>query len=335
MENKGNFFERFRNLKQKAQHAKEDVVTVAAPSALAVVGVAAFLGIGYLAASQMTGEPDYGVTYDNIQPLKGTAGYGSKIVAVTAAMLRDEQARGWCPSETFLTPSSWRVDTCNYQLGKEVVISRVAYTLREDIASERSLSPIDPDLDVAVQRIQAGPYLWGPFFNTNHNYALAVQHLDAYNTRVANGGAIFSPRIDNLAELLKSLIHATSGQVASLDSVQNPGIFLTGDNRAKFSEMKGSFAAACEILKAAALPLETSPSQVKGDFANVIDKQSATDSFGVAIKEVCAVNQIGTPLISPFLTGTVKSLQGQGEIAVAKLVDAYSTLAAGQGNAPN
>ncbi len=332
-----NFFsnEAFRKMRNSASDAKESLFEITAPRTLAVVGIAALVGAVYFVASQTTGAPNYAANYDNVQPPKGSAGYGSKIVAVTAAMLSEEQSRGWCPSESFLTPSSWRTDTCAYQLGEESIISRITYTMREDVASVRTLSTLDSDLDIAVQKIQAGPYIWGVFYSTDHNYKTAVDHLNAYNENVANGKATFSPRIDNLAEVVKTLMHATGTQVGTLESMNLDGVWLTGKSRAEFVEAKGAFAAACTILKAATQPEEKSSGPIKGDFADVIDKQSATDTFDSATSSVCAVNQIDTPLLSLYLTSDKKTLTAQGEIAVAKLRDAYTTLASGAGNGPS
>jgi hydroxymethylpyrimidine pyrophosphatase-like HAD family hydrolase len=41
----------------------------------------------------------------------GVSGYGSKIVAVAAAAIEDELSRGWCPSESIITPSILRTDS--------------------------------------------------------------------------------------------------------------------------------------------------------------------------------------------------------------------------------
>jgi hypothetical protein len=98
-------------------------------SKLAALLVAALLVAAYALATQFTGAPNYDATYDGVMPPKGAhgpvtirkdrndvgvIGYGSKIVAVAAAAIEDELSRGWCPSASFLRPSSIRTDTCAF-----------------------------------------------------------------------------------------------------------------------------------------------------------------------------------------------------------------------------
>jgi hypothetical protein len=275
----------------------------------------------YLAMSQLTGGPRYDVHYDSIILPTGEKAPASKIVAVTAAMLRDGVDHGWCPSESFLTPSAWRTDSCAFQLGQEKIFSRTTFTLREDIATLGSLNDIDSDLDIAVERIQAGPRMWGVFYNTVGNYEIAAQALDRFNQRLVDGKAGCYPRIDNLGELLKTIIRATGGQVEVLKAIDSHSWFMTGHTRAEFVRTRGEFAAACEILKA---------TQV--DFAEVIDKQSVKPSMDAAVDAVCAVNETRTPLMSWYLDSHLAALSGNGATAVAKLQNVYSHLASMPGN---
>ena len=285
------------------------------------IAVVLLLVCAYGIASQTTNAPNYMATYDAVQPPQGTAGSGSKITAVIAAILQDELSRGWTPAESFLSPSSWRTDTRAFQLGEEAVFSRMAYTLRESVASQGSLSKIDPDLNAAVEDIQAGPARWLPFLGTDSKYADAIRHFNAYNARLANGAAVFSPRIDNLSEVLKTIIHATGGQTEKLGAIDDNSWFLTGQTRAEFTRTKGVFAASCAILKA-----------VKGDFAEVIERQSAADSFDAATTSVCLVENENTPMFTLYLRSHLKSLKGAGAEAVAKLQNAETALASASRN---
>ena len=299
-----------------------DIEAEAPPRFLIGIATVVLAGCVYGIASQVTGAPNYLAAYDTAQPPQGTAGTGSKITAVLAAMLQDELSRGWSPAESFLTPSSWRTDTRAFQLGKEAVFSRIAYTLREVVASQGSLSKIDPDLNSAVEDIQAGPSRWMPVLGTDSKYADAVHHFYTYNTRLSNGTAVFSPRIDNLSEVLKTIIHATGGQAEKFGALDdNNSWFLTGDTRAEFARTKGVFAASCEFMKA-----------VKVDFAEVIEKQSAMDSFDAATNSVCAVENESTPMFTFYLRSHLKSLKGVGAEAVAKLQNAETALASASRN---
>ncbi len=283
--------------------------------------VLAGLIVAYVLVGQLTGAPHYDARFDNVVLPTGPKGPASKVAAVTAAMLRDGVDRGWCPSESFLTPASWRTDTCAFQLGQEKIISRTTFTLREDVATLGSLNDIDKDLDIAVERIQAGPRMWGFLYNTVGNYGIAADALDRFNTRLVAGQAGYYPRIDNLGELLKTIIRATGGQVEVLKAIDSHSWFMTGNTRAEFVRTRGEFAAACEILKA-----------VQVDFDGVIDKQSVKPSMDAAVEAVCAVNDTKTPLMSWYIDSHIASLSGNGATAVAKLQNVYSHLASMPGN---
>jgi len=278
--------------------------------------------VAYVLVGQWTGAPHYDARFDDVVLPTGPKGPASKVAAVTAAMLRDGVGRGWCPSESFLTPASWRTDTCAFQLGQEKILSRTTFTLREDVATLGSLNDIDKDLDIAVERIQAGPRMWGFLYNTVGNYEIAADALDRFNTRLVEGQAGYYPRIDNLGELLKTIIRATGGQVEVLKAIDSHSWFMTGTTRAEFVRTRGEFAAACEILKA-----------IRIDFDGVIDKQSIKPSMDAAVDAVCAVNDTTTPLASWYLDSHIVSLSGNGATAVAKLQNVYSHLASMSGNA--
>ena len=288
------------------------------PKKFLIGSLAAIFAVGlYFAAGQITNPPNYDATYDAVNAPQGSHGSGSKTIAVISASIRDELDRGWCPSQSFLTPSSIRTDTCAYQHGLEAIFSRITYTFKEEIASQGSLSKIDSDLNEAVQDIQAGPDRWTPFLGTDSKYQAALTHLDAYNNRLANGDAEFSARIDNLNDVMKTLIHATGSQIEKLRSVDTGGGFLVGQSRADFVATKGNFRETCEILKA-----------MKQDFGDVISKQSADESFNAATQSVCAVTKENTPLFTFFLKASWKSLIGVGAEAVAKLQNTTNALAA-------
>lgn len=275
----------------------------------------------YVGMSQLTGAPHYTAHYDDVVLPTGAKAAASKVAAVTAAMIRDGVDRGWCPSESFLTPAGWRTDTCAFQLGQEKILSRTTFTLREDVATLGSLNDIDKDLDIAVERIQAGPRMWGVIYSTVSNYGIAADALDRFNARLVNGDAGYYPRIDNLGELLKTIIRATGGQVEVLKAIDSRSWIMTGQTRAEFVRTRGEFAAACEILKA-----------VQVDFASVIDKQSVKPSMDAAVDAVCAVNETSTPMFSWYLDSHIASLSGNGATAVAKLQNVYSHLASMPGN---
>jgi hypothetical protein len=293
------------------------------------------LVVAYALATQFTGAPNYDASYSGVMPPKGThgpvtirkdrndigvIGYGSKIVAVAAAAIEEELSRGWCPSASFLRPSSLRTDTCAFQLGKHQVLADSIQALKQQkIGFEGTPNNYAPDLVKASGNINFKPDVWVWFYGTNRYFSDAVDNLRAYNADLVKGKTGFNADLYKLDQLMGVFVEETEGEASNLSELESNDFVLIGSNRAGFAHGKGVFAMVCELLKA-----------FEVDAFKVINDRNAWDSFDIAKAETCKVSQVATPVLS--LVGNIginlQELKGAAQIAHARLSTARNALAA-------
>ncbi|HUB65446.1 MAG TPA: hypothetical protein VL996_13555 [Methylocella sp.] len=301
-------------------------------------GVALVIGVlvaAYVFATQFTGPPNYDATYDNVMPPKGpygpvtirkdrsdpgVSGYGSKIVAVAAAAIEDELSRGWCPAESFLTPSSLRTDTCAFQLGKyQVLADSIQAFKQQKIGFKGTSNDYAPDLIRAAGNINFSPDVWIWIYGTNRYFSDAVKNLRSYNTDLVNGKTGFNADLYRLDQLMEVFVEETEGEESSLAQLEVNNFILIGSSRAAFDHGKGVFAMVCELMKA-----------FEVDGFKIISDRNAWDSFDIAKGESCKVSQIRTPVISIVgdISSYMQELKGAAQISHARLSQARNALAA-------
>ena len=258
----------------------------------------------YIFATQFAGPPNYYATYDRAIPPKGPygpvsirkdrndrvgdRGYGSKIVAVAAAAIEDELARGWCPAETFLTPSSLRIDTCAFQLGKhQLLADAIEAYKQEKIGFKGTPNDYDPDLMKATGNVNFDPHVWIWFFGTTSYLSVAVENLRDYNNSLVKGESGMNADLNKLARLIELFYEETEGESSVLSRVESNDFVLVGASRAAFTHAKGVFAMTCEFLKA-----------FEVDGFKVINDINAWEAFDAAKADTCRVGRVETPVIS-------------------------------------
>jgi hypothetical protein len=289
----------------------------------------------YALATQFTGAPNYAASYEGVMPPKGAygpvtirkdrndigvSGYGSKIVAVAAAAIEDELSRGWCPSESFLRPSSLRTDTCAFQLGKHQVLADSIQAFKQQkIGFKGTSNDYAPDLVKASGNINFSPDVWVWFYGTNRYFSDAVDNLRAYNADLVKGKTGFNADLYKLDQLMEVFVEETEGEASNLSELEVNNIVLIGSSRAAFAHAKGVFAMVCELMKA-----------FEVDAFKVINDRNAWDSFDIAKAETCKISQVRTPFLS--IVGNIGSdlqeLKGAAQIAHARLTTAHNALAA-------
>ena len=269
-----------------------------------VYKAAAFLVAAYLLATQFAGPPNYYATYDGAMPPKGPygpvsirkdrndrvgeGGYGSKIVAVAAAAIEDELARGWCPAETFFTPSSLRINTCAFQLGKhQVLADAIEAYKQEKIGFRGTPNDYDPDLMTATGNVNFDPHVWIWFFGTTSYLSVAVENLKDYNNSLVKGESGMNADLNKLARLIELFYEETEGEASVLSRVESNDFVLVGSSRAAFTHAKGVFAMTCEFLKA-----------FEVDGFKVLTDINAWEAFDAARADTCRVGRVETPVVS-------------------------------------
>jgi len=295
----------------------------------------AALVAAYVLATQFTGAPNYYATYDGVMPPKGpygpvtirqgrtgtgVSGYGSKIVAVFAAAIEDELSRGWCPSESFLTPSSLRTDTCAFQLGKYQVLADSIQSFRQQkIGYKGSSNDYAPNLVEASRNINFSPYVWIWFYGTNHYFSNSVYNLKAYNADLVKGKTGFNADLYRLDRLMQVFVEETEGEESNLSELEVNNFVLIGSSRAAFDHGKGVFAMVCELVKA-----------FEVDAFKVLNDRNAWEFFDIAKAETCKIPQIPTPVFSIVgdIGAYLQELKGAAQISHAKLSSARNALAA-------
>jgi hypothetical protein len=295
----------------------------------------ATLVAAYVLATQFTGAPNYDATYDNVMPPKGpdgpvtirkdrndigVPGYGSKIVAVAAAAIEDELSRGWCPSESFLTPSSLRTDTCGFQLGKyQVLADSIEAFKQQKIGFKGTPDNYAPDLIKASGNINFSPDVWIWFYGTNRYFRDAIKNLRAYNADLVIGKTGFNPDLYKLDQLMEVFVEETDGKASNLTDLETNDYILIGSTRAAFTHAKGAFSMVCELMKA-----------FQTDAFKVINDRNAWDSFELAKTETCKLSQLRTPFISIIanIGSDLQELKGAAQIAHSRLSTARNALAA-------
>ncbi|MGA8169990.1 MAG: hypothetical protein WB816_04025 [Methylocystis sp.] len=292
-----------------------------------VVRAAIALAAIYTFATQFTGAPNYYANYDLVLPPKGPdgpvairkdrddkvgeGGYGSKIIAVAAAAIEDELSRGWCPSETFLTPSSLRIDTCAFQLGKhQMLADSIEAYKQEKIGFQGTPNDYDPDLMKATGNVNFDPNVWIWFYGTTNYLSMAVQNLRDYNNSLVSGASGMNADLNKVARLIELFYEETEGESSVLSRVESNDFALIGASRAAFTHAKGVFSMTCELLKA-----------LEVDAFKALNDINVWEAFDAAKADTCRVERVTTPVVS--FVGDIglqlAELKGAAQISHARL----------------
>ena len=151
---------------------------------------------------------------------------GSHAVNMAAALVeREVDTHRWSVNDPWFFPTAFLDNMPNFQQGMMRAVSRFSIELMDQIGRTRGTSAIDPDLERAAGLLQFPGDVWFldlekswmPVVPADVQYRAAVRALDAYNARVAAGGAVFERRADVLAQTLARLGADLNGRAALLD----------------------------------------------------------------------------------------------------------------------
>lgn len=223
----------------------------------------------------------------------------SHAVAATIALLDLEvNQRDWAANDPFFWPTSLLDNMPNYQKGMVGALARFAFELTDQIGRARSSSEADPDLQNAAGLLQYPPDVWvwdpsvsfWPTATSEQQYRKAIKALRQYNTRLANGKAIFDARTDNLQFTLDRIAADLGSSSAIIEAHvrQKSGFPFQNDTDDVFYSVKGQMYAYYIVLRA----LQT-------DFVGVIKQRDlakpwanmmASFRSGIALRPTIVLN---------------------------------------------
>jgi hypothetical protein len=151
---------------------------------------------------------------------------GSHAVAMAAALIdREVNQHRWVANDPFFLPPAALDNMPAFQQGIISAIGRFAFELVDQIGRTRGSSQTDSDLQEASGQLQYPGTVWvfdlstslAPTTTSEARYRKARLSLLSYNKRVAEGGATFERRSDNLQATLDRFALDIGSSSAALD----------------------------------------------------------------------------------------------------------------------
>jgi hypothetical protein len=174
---------------------------------------------------------------------------GSKAVTMAATLMDLEiNHTAWSPNRLWYHPIAYSANMKNYQQGIQYAVARWAVEMADLLGRERGSGEADGDLTNASGLFKYDPTAW-IFPSAVSQYDKAIDHLVAYNRRLAAGQAKYDKIASNLAVFIDRISKDMGSQSAVLElTVLSPGDFtpeekqhLTDNERAALSSNGGYF----------------------------------------------------------------------------------------------
>jgi hypothetical protein len=219
-----------------------------------VVLIVVGLPVGMLVTHKIDDDPAFALNDAEMPPA------ASRAIAMAAALVdREVNVNRWVANDPWFLPGHWLDNMPNYQQGMMAAIARFTVEMRDQVGRERGTSQDDLDLREAAGRLQFPGDKWiidlatspWPQATSEEHYRTARRHLLAYNTRLADGRAVFERRGDNLLALMDRLALDLGSSSAVLDQRINAESGNPFDTRADdiFYSIKGQAYAYFLILR--------------------------------------------------------------------------------------
>ena len=185
--------------------------------------IAAALAIYFGVIGNLMHRIDADISFVPPNPVEG----GSHAVNMAAALIeRETVTHRWMANDPIFFPTAFLDNTPNFQRGLMRAVSRFTIDLEDQVGRLRGSSAIDPDLTRAAGFVQFPTDQW--FFNfeeswlpvqpADSQYRAAMRALNAYNTRVAAGQAVFETRSDALAWTVQRIAGELGSRAATVDN---------------------------------------------------------------------------------------------------------------------
>ncbi len=152
---------------------------------------------------------------------------GSAAVSMAIGLIQREVVdNGWMPNDPWFAPNALLDNTPNFQQGIMRAIARFSFEMLDQIARTRGSSSADPDLERATGFLQFPGDVWFldfekswlPTIPSEDQYRAGLRALQAYNSRLADGRAVFERRADVLAATLSRISADLGSQSATLEN---------------------------------------------------------------------------------------------------------------------
>lgn len=231
-----------------------------------VVAVLLYYPIGMLWVHQIDDDVEF---FTPVQVPEGS----SRAVALAAGLIeREVEQNAWVANDPFFLPG-WALDNMpNYQQGIVSALSRFAIEMTDQMGRSRGSSRADPDLDKAAGLLKYPGTIWlfdpstswAPTASSESQYKAARQALLSYNTRLAQGAAVYDRRADNLLATIERMAADLGSASAVIDQhiEQTGGAWLDFKADDIFYNTKGRIYAYGLLLR-----------ELGADFARVIDER--------------------------------------------------------------
>lgn len=221
--------------------------------------LALYYFVGALWVERIDHDPDFGAS---IAVPEG----GSQAVALAAGLIdREVNLHHWTANDPAFLPGSLLDNMPSFQTGMVSALARFTVELRDHIARVRGSSQSDPDLEAAAGRLSYPGNVW--IFewsrtpvqpSSESQYRRAVEDLQRYNSRLAQGQATFERRADNLQLLLDRIATdlgaASAVLVRKIDEDSTHLLDVTADD--DFYNVKGRVYGYYIALRGLALDME-------------------------------------------------------------------------------
>jgi len=206
-------------------------------------------------------------------------GGGSRAVATAIALIeREVDSNRWTANDPFFLPAAALDNMPNFQQGIIAALSRFAIELSDQIGRTRGSSEIDPDLNKAAGLLKYSGSVWifdlstswAPTASSEAQYRAAARALASYNTRLAEGNAVFERRSDNLLATLDRFAADIGSSSAALDRQirENSSALIDTGADDLFYAVKGRLYAYFLLLR-----------DLRADFANVVAERQLGPSW--------------------------------------------------------
>ncbi|MDR1396006.1 MAG: DUF2333 family protein [Deltaproteobacteria bacterium] len=134
-------------------------------------------------------------------PRPGLTGW---VFTETLIDVGDQMFDNWLPND-LLWPTVFLDNPQNFQMGELRMLNYTVLRLKDNLSRLRSSDNQDPDCTQAYTLLNNDPKKW-IFPSAESRFRLAMEHLKKYRDNLEKNQARFSPRADNLTELLTDYV---------------------------------------------------------------------------------------------------------------------------------